>query len=114
MISQGEIWWVDLPEPKGSRPGYRRPILVVQGNAFNRSRIDTVVCVAITSTLRLALAPGNVLIKASQSGLPKDSVANASQLATLNKDELRDRVGRVPRTLFLRVLEGIALVLSTD
>lgn len=114
MIAQGEIWWVDLPEPQGSRPGYRRPVLVVQSNAFNRSRIETVVCVPLTSNLRLALAPGNVPIQASRSGLPKDSVANVSQLVTLNKGDLRDRVGRVPRALFERVLGGIDLVLATD
>lgn len=110
MIAQGEVWWADLPEPSGSEPGFRRPIIVVQGDAFNRSRIDTVVCVPLTSTLRLADAPGNVLLEAKVTGLPKDSVANVSQLVTLDKAALTERVGRLPRAKLELVLFGIDVV----
>ena len=85
MIAQGEVWWADLAELFGSEPGFRRPVAVVQGDAFNRSRISTVVCVALTSNLRWAEAPGNVLLSARLTGLPKDSVANVSQLVTLDR-----------------------------
>ena len=94
VIAQGEVWWADLPEPSGSEPGFRRPVIVVQGDAFNRSRIDTVVCVPLTSTLRWADAPGNVLLEARMTGLPKDSVANVSQIVTLDRASLTKRVGR--------------------
>ena len=86
-VAQGDIWWADLPEPPGSAPGFRRPVLVVQGDALNRSRIATVVCVALTSNLKWATAPGNVALPAGTTGLPKDSVANVSQLVTLDKAE---------------------------
>ena len=88
VISQGEIWWADLPEPVGSGPGYRRPVVVVQGEAFNRSRIATAVCVPLTSNLDWADAPGNVLLPARATGLPKDSVANVAQLVTLDREVL--------------------------
>src|SRR5450756_1340430 len=86
VISQGEVWWADLPAPVGSAPGFRRPVVVVQGDALNRSRISTVVCVPLTSSLRWADAPGNVLLSARLTGLPKDSVANVSQVLTLDRD----------------------------
>jgi mRNA interferase MazF len=114
VISQGEIWWADLPPPRGSEPGYRRPLLVVQSNAFNRSHIRTVICVVLTSNLRLSRAPGNVLLKARQTGLPKDSVANVSQVVTLNKEELTERVGHLPKTQLAQVLRGIQLVLAQN
>ena len=85
VISQGEVWWADLGEPTGSEPGYRRPVLVVQGDPFNRSTIATVVSVALTSTLRWEEAPGNVRLSGRSTGLPRDSVANVSQLVTLDK-----------------------------
>ena len=110
VIAQGEVWWADLPEPSGSEPGFRRPVIVVQGDAFNRSRIDTVVCVPLTSTLRWADAPGNVLLEAKMTGLPKDSVANVSQLVTLDKSCLADRVGKVPKAKLELVLFGIDVV----
>lgn len=78
VIGQGEVWWADLPDPVGSGSGFRRPVLIVQGDALNRSRIATVVCVPLTSNLRWADAPGNVLLSARSTGLPKDSVANVS------------------------------------
>src|SRR5689334_10453969 len=97
VISQGEIWWADLPDPVGSGPGFRHPIVVIQSDAFNRSRIATVVCVPLTSNTRLAEVPGNVLLARSETGLPKDSVANASQVITLDKSLLTERVGKVSR-----------------
>ncbi len=114
MISQGEIWWADLPRPRGSEPAYRRPLLVVQSNAFNRSRIRTVICVVLTSNLRLSRAPGNVLLHAEQTGLPKDSVANVSQIITLNKEELTDCVGQVSKVQLTQVLRGIHLILAQN
>ena len=110
VISQGEVWWADLPEPSGSEPGFRRPVVVVQGDAFNRSRIATVVCVPLTSNLRWAEAPGNVLLASKVTGLPKDSVANVSQLVTLEKSSLTDRVGKLPKAKLELVLFGIDVV----
>ena len=114
MINQGELWWAELPEPAGSEPGYRRPLLVIQSNAFNWSRISTVICVAMTSNLRLAMAPGNVLLQSKQSGLPKDSVANVSQIVTLSKTNLVERIGQLPDQLLTEVLQGVELVLAPD
>ena len=112
MVAQGEVWWADLREPSGSEPGFRRPVIVVQGDPFNRSRIDTVVCVPLTSTLRWADAPGNVLLEARLTGLPKDSVANVSQLVTLDRAALTERVGRLSRAKLELVLFGIDIVLG--
>jgi mRNA interferase MazF len=98
-IQRGEIWWADLPEPRGSEPGFRRPVLVVQADAFNRSRIQTVVIAVITSNLELADAPGNVLLPARATGLPRDSVANVSQLMTLDRSFLDARAGVLPPRL---------------
>ena len=86
-ISRGEIWWADLSDPIGSEPGFRRPIVIVQGDALNRSRINTVICVPLTSNLLWAEAPGNVVLKAKTTGLPKDSVANVSQIVTIDKKD---------------------------
>lgn len=113
VISQGEVWWADLPEPASSGPGFRRPVLVVQGDAFNRSKIATVVCVPLTSNLRWADAPGNVLFTAKLSGLPKDSVANVSQIITLDKALLTKRVSKLPKAKLELVLFGIDVVLGT-
>lgn len=112
MIAQGEVWWADLAEPIGSEPGFRRPVVVVQCDAFNRSRIGTVVCVPLTSNLRWADAPGNVLLEADATGLPKDSVANVSQLVTLDRGVLVERVGRVSERTLALVLSGIDVVLG--
>ena len=112
VISQGEVWWADLPDPSGSEPGFRRPVVVVQGDAFNRSRMATVICVPLTSNLRWAEAPGNVLLAAKATGLPKDSVANVSQLVTLDKSSLADRVGKLAKAKFHSVLFGIDIVLG--
>jgi mRNA interferase MazF len=112
VISQGEVWWADLPAPVGSAPGFRRPVVVVQGDALNRSRISTVVCVPLTSNLRWADAPGNVLLSARLTGLPKDSVANVSQVLTLDRDLLTERVGKLPRAKVELLLTGIDTVLG--
>lgn len=111
-VSQGDIWWADLPEPSGSGPGFRRPVVVVQGDSLNRSRIATVVCVPLTSNLRWASAPGNVPLSARLTGLSKDSVANVSQIIALDKGILMERMGKLPRKKLDSVLAGIDIVLG--
>ena len=112
VIAQGEVWWADLPEPTGSEPGFRRPVVVIQNDAFNRSRISTVVCVALTSNRRWADAPGNVLLSARATGLEKDSVANVSQIVTLDKSDLTKRVGKIPKANLQSIFFGIDIVLG--
>ena len=112
VISQGEIWWADLPDPAGSRPGFHRPVIVVQGDSFNRSKIATVLCVPLTSNLKWADAPGNVLLEARLTGLSKDSVASVSQVVTLDKLLLTERVGKLSRAKTDLVLAGIDVVLD--
>lgn len=112
MISQGDIWWADLPAPAGSGPGFRRPVAVVQSDALNRSRIATVICVPLTSNLKWSSAPGNVELSAALTSLPKDSVANVSQIVTLDKALLTLRVGKLPQSKLELILAGIALVLG--
>lgn len=114
VVAQGDVFWADLPEPTGSGPGLRRPVLVVQGNAFNRSRIATVVVVPLTSNLRLAEAPGNVLLRRRATGLPKDSVANVSQVVAIDRDLLTERVGQTTTGALRLVLSGIDLVLGRE
>ncbi|MFQ5432504.1 MAG: type II toxin-antitoxin system PemK/MazF family toxin [Nitrospinota bacterium] len=111
-MKRGEIWWAELPAPQGSGPGYRRPVLVVQSNEFNRSRISTVVVVVLTSNLRLAEAPGNVLLSRRAAGLPKKSVANVSQLITLDKSFLAKKVRSLPANELSSVDTGLRTVLS--
>lgn len=112
MIAQGEIWWAELPATTGSAPAYRRPVVVVQGDAFNRSAIGTVVCVALTSNVKWSDAPGNVLLPARATGLPRSSVANASQIITLDKADLTQRAGKLSATKLELVLSGIDTVLG--
>lgn len=112
VISQGEVWWADLPAPTGSGPGFRRPVVVVQGDALNRSRIATAVCVPLTSNLRWANAPGNVGLPARLTGLPQDSVANVSQILTLDRDLLTERVGKLPRAKLELLFNGIDVILG--
>jgi mRNA interferase MazF len=109
---RGEVWWASLPRPSGSGPGYRRPVLVIQANPFNESSIRTVVVVAITSNTRLGLAPGNVLCQARDTGLPRDSVANVSQVLTADKSLLTERVQAVPGHILAEVDAGLRLVLG--
>ncbi len=112
MIAQGEVWWADLGAPSGSEPGLRRPVVVVQCDAFNRSRIATVVCVPLTSNLRWSRAPGNVYLDAGCTGLAKDSVANVSQVVALDRGVLSDRVGKLSASEIGLVLGGIDVVLG--
>ena len=112
VIAQGDVCWADLPTPVGAGPGFRRPVIVVQGDALNRSRVATVVCVPLTSNLRWAAAPGNVLLPARATGLPKDSVANVSQLVALDRALLGERVGQISRRRLELVLAGIDVVLG--
>jgi mRNA interferase MazF len=112
VISRGDIWWADLSDPIGSAPGYRRPVLVVQSDALNRSRIATVLCVPLTSNVKWADAPGNVLLRTSATGLDRDSVANVSLLVAVDKALLTERVGRVPERKLELVLAGIDVVLG--
>jgi mRNA interferase MazF len=111
-MTRGEIWWADLPEPRGSEPGYRRPVLIIQANSFNRSRIQTVIVAVISSNLWLAEAPGNVMLVASVSGLPRDSVVIVSQLLTLDRSFLTEEVGRLPGRLLTDVDIGLRLALE--
>jgi mRNA interferase MazF len=112
VISQGDVWWADLGEPVGSEPGFRRPVIVVQGDSFNRSALRTVVTVPLTSNLRWAAAPGNVQLSARATGLPRDSVANVSQLVALDRSILIERVGRLSSSKLDLVLAGIDMVLG--
>jgi len=112
VIAQGEIWWAELSAPAGSGPGFRRPVVVVQCDALNRSRIATVVCVPLTSNLKWAEAPGNVSLPARMTGLPKDSVANVAQIISMDKDLLTARVGKLPQPKLDLLLAGIDVVLG--
>ena len=112
VVAQGQIWWADLPEPTGSEPGLRRPVVIVQGDAFNRSRIATVVCVPLTSNVRWADAPGNVLVPARSTGLPRDSVANVSQIVTVDRAVLSEAAGALSARQLQQILDGIDIVLG--
>ncbi len=111
-MRRGEIWWAALGSPAGSRPGYRRPVLILQTNTFNESRLRTVVVAAITSNLRLAEAPGNVRCGPQETGLGKPSVVNVSQVATADKKQLLEKAGRISGRLLARVEDGVRLVLG--
>lgn len=111
-IERGEIWWADLPEPKGSMPGYKHPILILQSDKFNRSSLDTIVGAIITTNLRLEKMPGNVLITARQSGLNENSVINITQIVTANKTDLLEFVGVISDQKMNQVENGLRLVLS--
>jgi len=111
-IQRGEVWWADLPEPRRSEPGYRRPVLVIQANAFNRSRIQTAIVAVITSTIELADAPGNVLLPARSAGLPRASVVNVSQLLSLDRSFFSEHAGTLPPRLQRSVDEGLRMVLQ--
>ena len=111
-MKRGEIWWASLPDPVGSEPGYRRPVLIVQSDAFNRSGIRTVICAAVTSNLNLAGAPGNVHLSTRASGLPKPSVVNVSQLITLDRKRLTERIKGLDAPSLLQVDEGLRLIMT--
>jgi len=112
VIRRGEIWWATLPEPFGSGPGFKRPILIVQSDEFNKSKINTVVAAVITSNIRLAAAPGNILLSPQKSKLTKKSVINVSQIITLDKSFLTERVSILPSDIIAEVDEGLRLVLK--
>lgn len=112
VVHRGEIWWADLVEPRGSEPGYRHPVLILQSEPFNRSRLPTVVGIVVSSNLRLLDAPGNVLIRPQDSGLPRDSVANVTQFVTVDVDYLEERVGKVSRRALAQVEAGVRVVLD--
>lgn len=111
-MRRGEVWWAELPEPAASEPGYRRPVLIVQSDDFNRSRIRTVISVVLTTNLRLAEAPGNVLVTKEDTTLPRDSVANVSQVITFDKTFLTERVSHVSDRIMMSVEDGLRTVLA--
>jgi len=112
VVNQGDIFWVEFGEPSGSEPGYRHPHVVIQNNVFNHSRIQTVVVCALTSNLKRARAPGNVLLERGEATLPKQSVVNISQLFTVNKSDLVEKVGSLSRNRVYQILEGIQLLIT--
>jgi mRNA interferase MazF len=112
VISQGDVWWADLPPPAGSGPGFRRPVVVIQGDAFNRSRIATVVCIPLTMNVRWADVPGNVLLDSKVTNLPQVSVANASLAISMDRALLTERVGKLTSAKLELVLAGLDAVLG--
>jgi mRNA interferase MazF len=110
VMKQGEIYWVDLSEPKGSEPGYRHPHLVIQNNLFNTSQINTVVVCSLTTNLNRAKAPGNVLLNKGEANLPRKSVVNISQIFTVNKGDLVIKIGQVSRNRLTEILNGLKLL----
>jgi len=112
-VRQGDVWWAELPDASGSGPGFRRPVVVVQSDALNRSRVRTIVCVPLTSNTNWANAPGNVLLTTSDTGLPKPSVANVSQILAIDRSFLIEQAGALPERKLTQVLQGIAVILAT-
>jgi len=112
VISQGEVWWAELDAPRGSAPGFRRPVVVIQSDDLNHSQIATVVCVPLTSNVKWALMPGNVHLPARVTGLPKNSVANVSQIVTIDKRLLTDRAGKLPAAKLDLIFSGVEVVLA--
>jgi mRNA interferase MazF len=114
VVSQGDVFWASLTDPTGSGPGFRRPVVVVQGDAFNTSRLATVVVIPLTSNLRWAAAPGNVVLKGERAGLPKDSVANVSQIVAIDRSVLSERAGHLTEGELSLILSGVDLVLGRE
>jgi mRNA interferase MazF len=112
VISQGDIYWLDLDEPRGSEPGYRHPFVVIQNDAFNRSQIGTSVVCALTSNLKLAGAPGNVLLKKGEANLTKSSVVNISQVLTVNKTDLTEKIGQLSKKRMEEIIEGFQFLIK--
>ena len=112
VIERRQVWWADLEGPRGSEPGFRRPVLIVQADSFNRSRLRTLLAIVLNSNLRLLNAPGNVLLPSEVSGLPKDSAAVVTQVITLDQDYLHECVGKVPPRLMAQVDAGLKLALD--
>lgn len=112
VIEQGDIYWIDLGEPSGSEPGYRHPHIVIQNNVFNASKINTAVVCSLTTNLKRADAPGNILLNKGEANLSKDCVVNVSQIFTVNKSELIDKIGQVSKKRFSEILKGIKLLIE--
>jgi mRNA interferase MazF len=112
VISQGDVWWADLRDASGSEPAYRRPVVVIQGDAFNQSALRTIVCVALTSNVRWADSPGNVLLSPRATGLSRQSVANVTQIVTLDRGDLSERTGKLSRSRLELVMAGVDTVLG--
>lgn len=112
MVRQGDIYWIELGDPKGPEPGYRHPHIVVQNNVFNGSRLGTVVVCALTSNVARAAAPGNVLLKKGEANLRKDSVVNITQLVTVDKSDLAEKIGSLPPSRMLEIIDGIKLLIE--
>lgn len=112
VINQGDVFWIDLGEPLGSGPGYLHPHVVIQNNLFNHSRINTVVVCVITSNLKRARAPGNVLLEQGEGNLPKQSVVNVSQIYTVDKQDMIERIGTLSRDRVREILDGIWLLVE--
>jgi mRNA interferase MazF len=113
VVERGQVWWAELGAPDGSEPGYKRPVLIVQSDAFNRSRLQTVIAVVLTSNVRLVDAPGNVFLPAKATGLPRDSVANVSQVITIDREFLMEPAGLVRGQFLKDVEDGLRLVLGS-
>ena len=111
---RGEIWWANLPPPKGSKPGKRRPVLIIQGDSFNRSKISSVICATITSNIELSSLPGNLLLEKSVSGLDKPSVVNFSQITTLDKTDLTEQVTMLPKPMLDKVNNCVKILLEIN
>lgn len=112
VVGQAEVWWADLADPRGSEPGFRRPVVIIKSDALNRSKIPTIMCVVLTSNVRWTDAPGNVLLSTKATGLPLDSVANVSQIVTLDRDALIERTGKINRAKLELVFSGIDTILE--
>lgn len=111
-INQGDIYWVELEEPKGSDPGYKHPHVVIQNNAFNFSNINTVVLCALTTNLTRASCPGNIMLKKKEAGLPKKSVVNITQIITVNKSDLKEKIGQLSKSRVKEIIEGLEILLK--
>lgn len=111
-VERGELWWADLGEPRGSEPALRRPVLVLQADSFNRSRLQTVVVVSLTTNLQLSAAPGNVVCRGRATGLRESSVVNVTQISTLDRRFLHERIGRLSAATLRQVEDGVRLVLG--
>lgn len=112
VINQGDIFWINLCDPSGSGPGYRHPCVVIQNNVFNRSRLNTVVVCGLTSNLRRAKAPGNVLLNVGEANLPKQSAVNVTQIFTIDITNLKEKIGKLSSERVRRILNGIKLVME--
>jgi mRNA interferase MazF len=114
MVKRGEIWWVSLPDPLSSEPGYKRPVVIIQSDSFNKSKINTIICAVLTSNLKLKDVPGNILLPNKTTGLPKDSVINISQIITIDKSFLEKKAGELTRKQRIKMDIGLKIVLSLN